>query len=134
MQRTLLILLLAILFVIGSRDNMFAQQTRKVRDISKAWSVMRIDSNRSQGERSRPRPVSKKYSTEITIGNLPPQNSPDIRILPATVPPDSTTQSENSVFISPLEDDIILNSNNSSTWPPPVTKYGASQFVSTNRG
>jgi len=135
MQRTLPILLLAILFICGSRNNMFAQQTRKLQDLEKAWSVIRIDSSyQEQNEERRPRPDSGKYSTEIRIGNLPPQNSPDIRILPDTVPLNSTTQSENSVFISPLDDDVILNSNNSSTWPPPVTKYGASQFVSTSRG
>lgn len=45
----------------------------------------------------------------------------------------TTTQSENSVFISPLDKNHILNSNNSSDWPATIL-YGADYFTSSNGG
>lgn len=45
----------------------------------------------------------------------------------------NTTQSENSVFVSPTNPQILLNSNNSSNWPVSQI-FGSSYWVSTNGG
>ncbi|HEY2956287.1 MAG TPA: PKD domain-containing protein [Candidatus Eisenbacteria bacterium] len=56
-------------------------------------------------------------------------DSPDIPVTTAG----NRTQSENSVFVSPLNSSLLLNSDNSSDWP--VTQiFGASYWVSTNGG
>ncbi len=68
-------------------------------------------------------------SSVVTIAGLPPQDSPDVEITTAT----NVTQSENSVFVSPLNNMVVLNSNNSSDYPVSVI-YGASGFVSTDGG
>ena len=70
-----------------------------------------------------------RYSSIIEIGGLPPQDSPDIQVTTAT----NVTQSENSVCVSPLNDQVVLNSNNSSNYPL-TTIFGADAFVSTNGG
>jgi uncharacterized protein YlzI (FlbEa/FlbD family) len=61
-------------------------------------------------------------------------NTTDITLLNGT----NITQSENSVFISPVDDDIasvyrIINSNNSSDWQV-TTIYGANALRSANAG
>ena len=63
---------------------------------------------------------------------FPPQNSPDI---PVTGEAD-VTQSENSIFISPDDEDVILNSNNSSTWISGFAQdpLGADALYSTDGG
>lgn len=56
-------------------------------------------------------------------------DGPDVAVTTAS----NTTQSENSLFVSPLNPSILLNSNNSSDWP--VTQiFGCSYWVSTNGG
>lgn len=56
------------------------------------------------------------------------QDSPDI---PVTSDPE-TTQSENSVFIDPDDEDVLLNSNNSSDWTGATANnlYGCDAFFS----
>ncbi|HWR84037.1 MAG TPA: PKD domain-containing protein [Candidatus Deferrimicrobium sp.] len=56
-------------------------------------------------------------------------NNPDVAVTTAT----NTTQSENSIFVSPTNPQILLNSNNSSNWPVSVI-YGADYWVSTDGG
>ena len=56
-------------------------------------------------------------------------DSPDIPVTTAS----NTTQSENSVFVSPTNPLLLLNSNNSSNWPV-STIYGASYWISTDGG
>ena len=51
-------------------------------------------------------------SSLIQIDGLPIQDSPDV----AVVDGDGTTQTENSIFIDPEDENITLNSNNSSDW------------------
>jgi len=48
----------------------------------------------------------------IRIGGFQDQDSPDIPIVDS----DATTQSENSLFIDPEDETILINSNNSSDW------------------
>jgi hypothetical protein len=45
----------------------------------------------------------------------------------------NTTQSENSIFVHPTNNNIVLNSNNSTDYPF-TTLYGTSGFVSTDGG
>ena len=56
-------------------------------------------------------------------------NIPDITIEDVT----NITHSENSVFISPIDPDIIANSNNFSTWPT-IANLSTSGQVSINAG
>ncbi len=50
--------------------------------------------------------------SRITAKGIPTQDSPDICVTGTS----GTTQSENSIFINPENDDELLNSNNSSDW------------------
>jgi len=61
-----------------------------------------------------------------------PQNSPDVPVTGET----GVTQSENAVFIDPSDDDILLNSNNSTTWILGAAQdiYGADALYSTDAG
>lgn len=59
----------------------------------------------------------------------PPPDGPDIRVTAE----DDRTQTENSVAVHPLDSMVILNSNNSSDWPP-TTFFGTSWFLSTDGG
>ena len=93
-------------------------------DVPREWhTVVRID----------PNPPITPYFNPIIYSN-PGQpgffaDGPDVAVTTAS----NTTQSENSVFVSPLNPSIVLNSNNSSDWP--VTQiFGTSYFVSTNGG
>jgi len=53
-----------------------------------------------------------RSSSLIRIDGMPVQDSPDI----AVIDDDGTTQSENSIFIDPDDENITLNSNNSTDW------------------
>ncbi|MDO9512845.1 MAG: hypothetical protein Q7J34_13890 [Bacteroidales bacterium] len=55
-------------------------------------------------------------------------DSPDVLITGG-----ETTQSENSVFVSPFDNEIIINSNNSSDYPVQVL-FGADYFASVDAG
>ena len=65
------------------------------------------------------------YLKAQTVSTL---NSPDI-----PVSGDNTTQSENSVFIDPYDETILVNSNNSTT-NPVDTVFGANSLHSLNSG
>jgi hypothetical protein len=69
------------------------------------------------------------YPPTITVGGLPPQDSPDVQVTTST----TLTQSENSIFVHPLDNMKVLNSNNSSDFPV-STIYGASGYMSTDGG
>ena len=60
------------------------------------------------------------------------QNSPDIPVTGET----DVTQSENSIFIDPGDENVVLNSNNSSSWIAGYaeTPYGADALYSTDDG
>lgn len=58
-----------------------------------------------------------------------PQDSRDVAVTSSP----TVTQSENSIFVHPLEFNTILNSNNSTTWPV-STLFGASGFISEDGG
>jgi len=61
-----------------------------------------------------------------------PQNSPDVPVTGET----DVTQSENSVFIDPSDESVVLNSNNSSNWISgyAATPYGADALYSLDYG
>jgi len=71
-------------------------------------------------------------SSTIRVAGIPPQDSPDV---PVTNDP-GVTQSENSVFIDPIDEDNVLNSNNSTDWyqGSAVYAYGADSYTSSNQG
>jgi len=56
-------------------------------------------------------------------------DGPDIRVTPAN----DRHQSENSIAVSPLDNLVLLNSNNSTDWPV-TTIFGTSWFLSTDGG
>ncbi len=94
---------------------------------SKVWSKIQVDHNPTPVVKDKT-PVSYKQSP-ITLGAAAVPNNPDVAVTTAT----NTTQSENSVFVSPTNPQIVLNSNNSSDWP--VSRiFGSSYWVSTNGG
>ena len=63
-------------------------------------------------------------------GRLLFEDSPDIPVTDDT----NTDQAENSIFVSPVNSNIILNSNVSRQRPLPQQFYGVSGFISTNGG
>jgi hypothetical protein len=75
---------------------------------------------------------AKPLSSFIQAMGVPPQDSPDI---PVTTE-DDVTQSENSVFIDPADEDNVLNSNNSTGWALQQAQamYGADDFYSLDDG
>lgn len=66
--------------------------------------------------------------SRIRANTVSTQDSPDVPVTEI-----NCLQSENSVFINPLDETNILNSNNSAT-NPFDTAYGANSFFSTNSG
>jgi len=56
-------------------------------------------------------------------------DGPDVAVTTAT----NTTQSENSIFVSPLNNMVLLNSNNSTPWPV-SSIYGTSHYHSNDGG
>lgn len=92
----------------------------------KKWSRIHLQPQEAQIQREH---SVVHFPSTIVVSNLPPQDSPDIEITPLT----NTTQSENSVFVSPLNENVVLNSNNSSNYPV-SSIYGADYFVSTDGG
>ncbi len=60
------------------------------------------------------------------------EDSPDVPVTNAT----NVTESENSVFVNPADNDFILNSNNSTSWSGGHvgTLYGANGFFSEDAG
>lgn len=58
------------------------------------------------------------------------QDSPDVPVTAAPI----TTQSENSIFADPLDEDHLLNSNNSTDWDGSsvTTLHGSGYFLSTD--
>ncbi len=68
----------------------------------------------------------------IHIPGMHPQDSPDIPVTDKT----DVTQSENSVFIDPANEEVILNSNNSTSWRlgSAQDSYGADALNSFDGG
>lgn len=79
-----------------------------------------------------PVPPADSTSSMIAAPGVRSQNSPDIPVTDRL----DVTQSENSVFIDPESEDIILNSNNSTNWilGYAETAYGADARYSTDWG
>lgn len=77
--------------------------------------------------------IAPKTGTSlIRAAGIPPQDSPDVPVTTNT----AVTQSENSVFIDPMDEDIILNSNNSTNWTQGTVtySYGADSYSSSDDG
>ncbi|MCX6286975.1 MAG: T9SS type A sorting domain-containing protein [Bacteroidetes bacterium] len=74
----------------------------------------------------------KSGSSYIRAAGLPPQDSPDVPVTTSTV----LTQSENSVFINPMDEDNVLISNNSSDWGQgsAYNLFGADSYHSFDNG
>ncbi len=116
------VLLVALLSLV-LLDSSFSQVRYDVR----AWS--RIASAPAASTQTVADNPSVHYSSVISSSALPPTDSPDVQVTNAT----NTTQSEASIFVSPLNDMLVLNSNNSSDYPV-STIYGASGFISSDGG
>ena len=71
-------------------------------------------------------------SSRIDAPGVRTEDSPDV---PVTTDP-NTTQSENSVFVHPLDINILLNSNNSTDWNGSSVSilYGADALFTTDGG
>lgn len=77
------------------------------------------------------KPAEYKGSQVIGMG-IKAQDSPDVPVTNAT----DVTQSENSIFVDPNDNQKILNSNNSTGWDGSsyTSLYGANYFQSANGG
>jgi hypothetical protein len=75
-------------------------------------------------------PVEPAIYTRSTNGTAVVPNDPDVLITGTLT---NTTQSENSVFVDPLNNMRALNSNNSTNWPF-STLYGTSRYQTTDDG
>jgi hypothetical protein len=77
-------------------------------------------------------PGAVYHSPVITGEGVRTQDSPDVPVTDLT----NTTQSENSVFISPEDEYLVLNSNNSTDWngSAVLDLYGADDFYSGDGG
>ncbi len=122
-RATTLVLLVLGLFLLNSALS-YAQDDR-------IWSrkVSKFQIGKDEQQQKVATPKSVQYSSGIKMRNLPPMDSPDISVTPLT----NTTQSENSIAVSPLNPNIVLNSNNSSDFPVSQI-FGASGFMSTDGG
>ncbi len=76
----------------------------------------------------RPIPPAIKRSSLIRADGMFVQDSPDVAVTASG----ETTQSENSIFIDPEDETILLNSSNSSDWNGSYAQnlYGADRFWS----
>ena len=68
-------------------------------------------------------------SSRIDAPGVVTEDSPDVPVTDDS----NTTQSENSIFIHPLDINTVLNSNNSTNWPVSVL-YGADGLFSNDGG
>jgi len=77
-------------------------------------------------------PPADSTTSMIFAPGIKPQNSPDVPVTNRT----DVTQSENSVFIDPESEEVVLNSNNSSNWVLGYadTPYGADELNSSDFG
>lgn len=77
--------------------------------------------------------IKAKYTGSIIRApGITPQNSPDIPVTDSL----NVTQSENSIFIDPESEEIVINSNNSSDWINNTAdhKWGADALYSLDFG
>ncbi len=72
-----------------------------------------------------PAPIWK--TSKIIARGMVSVNSPDVAVTAS-----NTTQSENSVFVSPNDAALIINSNNSTPYPSTGSVYGADALVSAD--
>lgn len=73
-------------------------------------------------------PQAKYTGSQLTGRSVTSEDSPDVPVTTET-----STQSENSIFVSPLNNQNLLQSNNSTPWPV-GNIYGANDFLSTDAG
>jgi hypothetical protein len=72
--------------------------------------------------------IPHKIDSKIYAKSVLTDDSPDVPVTTIT----NTTQSENSIFINPVNDQEVLNSNNSTDLP--ISFIGNSQFATTDGG
>lgn len=75
-----------------------------------------------------PPPATYTTSKLVSTRALMTEDSEDIRVTTQ-----NSTQSENSIFVNPVNSQALLQSNNS-TSQPASTLYGANSFLSSDRG
>lgn len=96
----------------------YSQQNPQEIPIEAVWSIVTLEEMQS----SPARPVNPQFS--------PLGSNDDFRIFPTT----NSTQSEMSVAVSPIDNNVVLVSANASSYPPPFTFYGTGVYWSTNGG
>lgn len=123
-------LLIAQLFLVGITQEVVAESDMVtaiyIDSASMTWSEPKIMT--VPGAQSSSQENNFFTSNQLTVSPSG-WNTADVAVTTST----TTTQSENSVFISPTNPLILLNSNNSSDWPV-STIFGADYWVSTNGG
>ncbi|HMB71468.1 MAG TPA: hypothetical protein VKU85_19320, partial [bacterium] len=93
-----------------------------------AYSLIYVAERADEVVPPAPRPV-REYSSEVQVRALPPQDSPDVAVLPSSV----VTQSEVSTFVDPSDPDLVLVSANATDWPV-TTVFGTGVYWSTDGG
>ncbi|MBN3034247.1 MAG: T9SS type A sorting domain-containing protein [Bacteroidales bacterium] len=75
---------------------------------------------------------AKYKGSGIEASSVVTENSPDVPVTAMT----NVTESENSIFVDPNNDQFLLNSNNSTSWSGGSvgTLYGANYFISDDGG
>lgn len=73
-------------------------------------------------------PPAKYTGSRLSGRSVATEDSPDVQVTTET-----STQSENSIFVNPNNNQLLLQSNNSTPWPVSGI-YGANDFLSTDGG
>lgn len=74
-------------------------------------------------------PFSSHFNTKISSSSLKTDDSPDVPVTNQT-----SSQSENSIFILPADESVLLNSNNSTSTGSSPTVYGTDYLTSIDNG
>ena len=122
MNRGVILNAIALGFLIGP-DMSLAENPAP--SYSQAWSWPQLDATPSSLEQ---RQLPGLYRPESAAAPLITDGR-DFPIISSS----NTTQSENSIFISPLDPWTVLNSNNSAAWPSGAV-FGADAFVTRDGG
>lgn len=137
MKHFLTLAMAAILLLTGQAFSQKAAQRQKQTDpYSKADT--RIDNNgywkkmaaKGLAKLNDAQPVAPSTYTgsEIRAFSVITEDSPDVPVAPS-----NTTQSENSTFVAPMDNQLVINSNNSSQ-NPLGSFYGANALLSVDGG
>ncbi len=119
----------AMLFVLAGTA--FAQDKEQVD--TRRWSIFYWQKMAEKGlvevAKATPVPAAINTGSKIDALTVLIDDSPDVPVVNAT----DLTQSETSIFVNPLDNNKVLNSNNSTNFPVSVL-YGTSGYFTTDGG